>query len=222
MNKAEIRKCTKICSIRSCKYSIGTRENIQMFGVPRDASRLKQWCDSAGLNDEETLRGFICIEHFEDDQLTNSKYRRLKPCAIPTIFNEIPGKNNDQHEVNNNDSQSGNIFICNATECNDLRNRCHDLEIEFSKSRSTYDVSIAKMQAKIECLEKKIQKQNIELKLLRSSKLYGKNKNDELKSTNKQLSTKIEHDEESVKFWKVCFMLLSKLLYACHSFFRLL
>lgn len=222
MNKTGMRKCTKICSIRSCKYSIGTREEIQMFCVPRDPSKLKQWCDSAGLNDEETLRGFVCIEHFEDDQLTNSKYRRLKSCAIPTIFNEVPGKNNDQYEVKKNDTQNSNVIICNATECIDLQNRCHDLEIQFSKSRSTYDISVAKMQAKIECLEKNIHKQNTELKSLRSSKLYAQKKKDELISTNKQLSTKIEHDEESIEFCKVCIILLFNLLNTHQNFLRLL
>lgn len=85
----------------SCKYSVGTRDDVQMFRVPNDPLKLKQWRDSIGLLENVTLQGFVCIEHFEKDQLTNGKYRRLKLCAAPTIFNGIWGKNNEQTKADN-------------------------------------------------------------------------------------------------------------------------
>lgn len=80
---------TKICAIRSCKYDIGTRDCIPMFCVPKDESRLREWCKCVGLSEAETLRGFVCIEHFAENDLfpaTKTKNVRLKPCAKPTIF----------------------------------------------------------------------------------------------------------------------------------------
>lgn len=60
---------TKICAIRTCKHAKGTRDGIQMFTVPAKEPQIRDWCRSVRLGDEETLRGFVCIEHFAQNDL---------------------------------------------------------------------------------------------------------------------------------------------------------
>lgn len=190
---------TKICAIRSCKYSIGTRDGIQMFLVPTEELRLKEWCDAAGLDDGKILRGMVCIEHFTQEDLipaTSNKKSRLKQNAKPTIF----------YEMNNNIVQSKNDCSCTAIVCIELQKKYDDLTKECFDIKANYGVEILKLESKVKYLEEKMKNQYIELKSLRSSKECAIANIDELKSVNKKILSENEHNKKSVDVWQVGFL----------------
>lgn len=195
---------TKICAIHTCKYSLGTRNGVQMFTVPTEESRMREWCRSAGISDDKTLRGFVCIEHFTRNDLIGNKNIRLKTGAIPTIFEKVTDKDAASLDFNVNIIQKKNSQY-NNFECSDSQHKYDELVKECVSMRADHDIQIANMECKIKFLEEKTKEQSTELKLLRAAKAYGKKKNEELKSSEKDLLKKVELMGESVDAWEVVY-----------------
>lgn len=82
------------CYVKTCtnRYS---KSGLSFFGFPNDADIREHWIKNCGLSPGEikplgklksTIR--ICRNHFEDTMFLNpNKPKRLKPDAVPTIFN---------------------------------------------------------------------------------------------------------------------------------------
>lgn len=81
-------KTTKTCTVRGCQYSRGTRENVKMFKITQDVERLKLWKEALQLKENDTFRGMICIEHFNETDIVRGKTIRLKKDAVPISFND--------------------------------------------------------------------------------------------------------------------------------------
>lgn len=74
---------------------------------------------------------------------------------------------------------------------------------EFVLMKTNYDVKIAQMENKIKFLEEKVHGNQTELSSLRHARAYAKNKNNDLKSINKELVAKNECMKGIVDVWEV-------------------
>lgn len=77
---------TKICVVKTCEYSNGTRENVKMFKTPKDEERILLWKQALNMEENEILKGMVCIHHFSKNDITTGN--NLKKVAIPSI--EVP------------------------------------------------------------------------------------------------------------------------------------
>lgn len=86
-----------------------------MYRIPTDKIRYEMWCNAIGSHVNPPIRGFICVNHFHQDDLNR---RGLKQNAIPSIFpneNEAKNPNNLSVEINETHQTGGNDIFDNES-----------------------------------------------------------------------------------------------------------
>ncbi|TGZ48982.1 hypothetical protein DBV15_12072 [Temnothorax longispinosus] len=85
---SERRKAAMVgCCAKHCKNR--SENGFRMFRFPKDKQRKQVWLEKCGKSIAPTSR--LCERHFDDSQFENhreDKWRKLKPNAVPTIFND--------------------------------------------------------------------------------------------------------------------------------------
>ncbi|KAM3604426.1 uncharacterized protein V6R79_010940 [Siganus canaliculatus] len=78
------------CSAPNCSNS--TTAGKQLFRFPKDPDRKKKWVSNSRRDFEPTPHSRLCQDHFEESQFeaiarSSAGGKKLKPNAIPTLFN---------------------------------------------------------------------------------------------------------------------------------------
>ncbi|GAB6029307.1 hypothetical protein CHUAL_005072 [Chamberlinius hualienensis] len=83
------------CASPDCNNS--TNKGYRLFAFPRDPIKREKWRQNCGRGDDwkPSKNHKICELHFDDNQyetraLTCNGNRKLKPCAVPTLFQKSP------------------------------------------------------------------------------------------------------------------------------------
>lgn len=195
-------KLTKSCAVRSCKFSKGTRENVKMFRVPTDVEWLKLWKNAFGLKENEMLKGLICMNHFEEKDVSVGKTNiRLKKGAIPRY--NITSVSNCSNGLNTN-----NTVVCDfsdyyeeyeklesdegdeeneTSEISEIREeikkceKCETIEIELEALRKEYlemklkyGIKISKLENDLIVAQKKIETKTHDTILYKKQLNYAK------------------------------------------------
>ncbi|XP_050519805.1 uncharacterized protein LOC126893537 [Daktulosphaira vitifoliae] len=83
------------CSIKNCKSLEVDPALVSHFSFPKDPSRCEVWIDKCGLSHLKGIDAAVlnknyrlCSLHFENCMFRNEKQNRLRPDAIPTLFED--------------------------------------------------------------------------------------------------------------------------------------
>lgn len=172
--------------------------------MPTD-ERYRIWSDAIGSHSVPPYKGFICIEHFIEDDLEVRKDRTtLKKDALPKIFNT----NHSNQCVNIADNQPFQSPVANVAQssdiqcrqdkacsnCDELKTQNNILKAEYGNLREEFieletkkSIEVAALETEIKKLKANADIQKQHIKYL-SSKVYNKEKsNESLKLLLKQL-----------------------------------
>ncbi|XP_025412762.1 52 kDa repressor of the inhibitor of the protein kinase-like, partial [Sipha flava] len=106
------------CCLTNCKSHMLNKDSLSFFTFPKDRARRADWiknCKSNKLNTIDNLaantKHRVCSLHFETDMFSNLKKNRLKPYAVPTLFDALEVERVDESKNNDDPACSTSDFI---------------------------------------------------------------------------------------------------------------
>ncbi|XP_060869340.1 uncharacterized protein LOC132944155 [Metopolophium dirhodum] len=104
------------CCLINCKSHILNKETISFFTFPKEPARCAVWIENCKCDHLKSINNLaantkyrVCSLHFETNMISNFQKNRLKPEAIPTLFDAMgvdrvdEPKNNDDPECSTSD-----------------------------------------------------------------------------------------------------------------------
>ncbi|KAK7862405.1 hypothetical protein R5R35_008094 [Gryllus longicercus] len=100
------------CTVPRCSNS--TQKGFKLFHFPSDSERCALWVKNCGREEgwEPTRHTCICEVHFEESQFELHRadgLRKLKPYAVPTLFNDATPTFYSTRKKSNNENDNTNL-----------------------------------------------------------------------------------------------------------------
>ncbi|KAL4148350.1 hypothetical protein QTP88_002614 [Uroleucon formosanum] len=138
------------CCLTNCKSHILNKDTISFFTFPKEPAICAVWIENCKCDPLKSINNLaantkyrICSLHFETDMFSNFQKNRLKPEAVPTLFDTMEVEFVD--ESKNNDDPECSISNVVPSSCSTPGFTAHSLinSPRLSKASTSMDIEIS-------------------------------------------------------------------------------